>query len=645
MIRKYDGILIAPDYYGKRFDDNIMQMLDNHRDALYVAETYDKMVQYIEQRFLLDKSVGSYSPKDIFRENKSILSGYRLTRARGKSGGKGDIMSVARSMSAEHKHTGAKYLLISSDITLIQLVVFDRLEIDLYDAYAGTWIAQSEFPKYHDSLRYSWEGIDQFEGKNPVLPMADTDSDELDLFDDEGRAYHLKRYRGISEGSEALMYICDDEPDYLAKVFDRDNDSLTQTKSENIRQLYLRRDLFPFAWLILPKKLLYLEKPGTDPRTGEPIERHLAGFFMDNVKDFKRLGDEEFADSGRTGQKVSRGLMFARDLLWQILFLASFNIRPFDFNRGNFGSSGMIVGIAMVDTDSFCGYGHLPNLQDSCYSGTPKLAFGKTTIEETIRSCVRMTYIFLAHMLMRGQNALFSDKTINPVVKKEYMYRIPQPVREPLLEALVCPGEEIPYYDAILVPLVETMLNPYYQECTYEDLERRDYSEAPKKESGWDSSKVHNGPKEPKQRPRKEPVEDTLFVSEKSFDPTVSMRRGGRQVRVIHPRKNEKKTVQLVPVPARKMYTLPKLEEDVQKKRERRLRRKRLWMSGLLLSLLLIFWMVLFADIGRLDEFQSLLTGIRERFWDWLSQLRAGPGVGAIPAVSEWLRLIQNNLK
>ena len=209
-VQNYKGIVIDASFFVRPFSENFKQILADM--PVYHAQTWENAVAAMDdgleephKRFYKDNVAV------IMQTNPRVPEGVPWTE---------DVVGLLRSLAG----MGHRYLFASADLMLIQRLILERVQIDIYNLWTDSRIQAEQFPKLAGTFEFAQADW------NPV-PTAQNEK-ELVLYDETGSPVRLNRTK--DGGSEATMYTCPDKPALLAKIYKKESKSLNEGKIKNI---------------------------------------------------------------------------------------------------------------------------------------------------------------------------------------------------------------------------------------------------------------------------------------------------------------------------------------------------------------------------------------------------------------------------
>lgn len=467
--KNYSAIVTDDTHFVKPFSSELKNLL--LKMQIYCAETFVTERTYSERRL-------AGNERAIFAENNRFLDGCQLKTLSGQDQQLFHLRYVLETLAQNAKHSGERYLYVTSDHLRMMWVILKKLPIDVYDVAVNRLIHHEEFDTFaQEHYLFPWEMGKPYHDE-PVK-TADTSRENLTLYNEAGQPVVLRRTR--FSGREAVIYETDGSSDRY-KIFLK-SETFSKKKIENIMRLKAlwNRSQTCRDWSRFPIECVYLE----------PECLNIVGYRMKGeIDEKKRLDWLQVYDKQDNAVKLSLGVDMLEKLTWQLMFLSVYGFYAYDYGRGNFAFASGWLFCIMMDTDSlFC----------SDYSteyGSPEfenpLIFvqGTTGKMAALTTCFLMTYVFAAWTLMRRYGIVNSRRDYNGNLDK-FGYLIPEQVRGLLKEVLceenlktlkTAPAEaNLPFYDALLYRLDQAKADLAEHDITYDELDRQEAERTPQK--------------------------------------------------------------------------------------------------------------------------------------------------------------------
>lgn len=370
-----------------------------------------------------------------------------------------DLWSNLVKLSEMSLRNDKKYLLITSNLLLVQQVILRQLRIDVFNHHHNALIPSSQFSKLKkDHYEYRWPS------ESPISMPYNLD-EMIVLYTKQGRSLFLDRMD--YPGSEAKIYQLRSDPNKYVKVFKK---SVMQANGvEKIRNVHrllkLNRQIAP-EWAALPEEVLYWDSNATQE----------AGFVMKNVSQTLELDtvtSPEYWSINTYSKVVSWSMMLAG----QIAYLGVFGIFVYDHNTLNFRLDMDAGHMVMLDTDSFCMDNYFCNRQVQDLEVSRTFLYDKDHLDskaDAVDKSLETLYARVFYLLTGNINPVLMGKFLHPEEDGKPRYCVPVNLWTVLKD--VFEMRRLPSIDGLLFELndVEKKLDDHPQwDLTYQQIEER----------------------------------------------------------------------------------------------------------------------------------------------------------------------------
>ena len=599
-VQNYKGIVIDASFFVRPFSENFKQILAD--TPVYHAQTWENAVAAMDdgleephKRFYKDNVAV------IMQTNPRVPDGVPCTE---------DVVGLLRSLAG----MGHRYLFASADLMLIQRLILERVQIDIYNLWTDSRIQAEQFPKLAGTFEFAQADW------NPV-PTAQNEK-ELVLYDETGSPVRLNRTK--DGGSEATMYTCPDKPELLAKIYKEKSKSLNEGKIKNIEKLRGKFQENPgFSWAKVPREKLYLE----------PERRNVVGFLMEKTGEGTLLSELDLLNDEKDDIEIHRVVRLCRTLIRQVACLSIYGFCVYDYNDNNFSYSHSKPGcVQMMDTDSFCGGDYFIEFHSPDLYYKRKYVSGVTGKAEALRICTEFAYVYAGHILRRGDNVLTPAGELHKAESSIWRL-IPPNMRELLFRVLGGGMEYLPQFDLLLSELVKAeqvlhdeakkgepktyrMLEEEEEEA--EDQETEDAPEPSPEPKKYDGN--HN--REPSEKADEEDWEDPSEFDEFEVDDAVFQPTDRMQIQQAPPAKGPQKRADtkeyhFAPAPLRTLYGQQEEDDRADRDAARWQSAKRgMKIAAVVFAVLFVSWWLFVADPDWLIRLRETVFGALE----WLRE-------------------------
>lgn len=606
--QSYAGIVIDASFFVRPFSEEFRQMLSD--TPVYCAQTWENAVAVMGAGL-------EEIHKHIFEENLAVIMQKKPQFHDGASCIT-DVVGMIRSLASLGAARGQRYLFASADQMLIQRLVLEQVQIDIYNLWTDIRIPAESFQRLAGTFefaRVTWS----------PAPTAETNEEELILHDEKGSPVRLHKLHDMRmNGGEAVIYTCPAKPGLLAKIYRKNTNSLNAGKIKNIEKLQEKFTENPgFSWAKVPLEKLYLE----------PERRNVVGFLMKTAEEGTLLDELELLDEDRGDIEVQKVVKLCRTLIRQVACLSIYGFCVYDYNDRNFSYSVHQPDfVQMMDTDSFCGGDYFTDLRNRNINTRKDFVTGETTKAEALLICTEFAYIYTGYMMLRKSELLQKNGQI--IEEDASVWRmVPHNMQELLCRVFGGEMEYFPQFDLLISELVkaEQMLVDLARDgkrITYGNLEDMNQEKLGSKRP--EPERTGPAPETPEDdnenetdRPNDSGYEEDSGFDEFEVDEAVFQPTGRMLIRqappAAGPRKRENpKEYYFAPAPLRELYAKEN-ENDRQDRDAARWQKAKqcLKISAVVFAVLFVCWCLFVADPVWLTKLrQTVSQGLQ-----WMGEL------------------------
>ena len=359
-------------------------------------------------------------------------------------------------LSENSRSSGERYLYITGNQLSFQKSILQELELDILDLKHQVLIPAEQFRLLKDRVDFQSNGEEPLPDV-PAKLYKDSDDYELGitdyLFNESGDTVKFiknKKSQGrYSRGSEASLFLVEDQPECIAKVLLPP--SRLVGKRINITELQ-KISQTDIPWAMLPQEQLFWDRE----------KKHFAGYlqkYARNTKSFRSC-IPSWEDDSYYSESCVTALDIALKLTRQCLYLNNYGIYPCDFNPENFAfdlnDDRFLI---MWDTDSFGGKYY------SCKNGNQQIDYRMRDVaqapgkkKEAIDMCTEQLYTAVYWILTLQYNPWYKNDQdnrwyyVDPGQDKEFGAIVPERLQELFWQVFV--EGELPSPDLLLYELV-----------------------------------------------------------------------------------------------------------------------------------------------------------------------------------------------
>lgn len=438
---EYKIALLDSSFFVSNFSEGVKNGLSNIK--VYVADTFNSEIEQYKL-VLSSKRQSIYDANVRFLNENMRLNTLNLASFGAQSEKlHNDVWGLLTLLVG----LNAKFVVITANQVLIQKIVLNGLNVDIYDLNVDGFIKYSSFYSFKSRYKFT-------EATWTTPPMDRKVAENSTLYcKDHSRVTLAKE---IKTGLEANLYLIKDKPGSIAKIFKKDK--LSASKFQNIKRLCGMNTKLDIDWAIFPSEVLYYDANCTSPAGF--IEAYVStGDNLDDNPLF--LGDPFNVTKEFLAKKQSYAIDLCLKVVRQVCYLNTYGFYISDFNMGNFATiKNNDKNIQMWDTDSF-GYESFfgkffsPNYAES--KNHPK--YDTSTKEGAIDISNDALYQFVFSVLSLGDSPISEHtgkfKYDNPnyfaISKKKFF---PQNIWRHLES--VFRGEKAPSAEALMQQLIIT---------------------------------------------------------------------------------------------------------------------------------------------------------------------------------------------
>lgn len=626
--QSYQGIVVDASFFVRPFSEEFKQILAN--TPVYCAQTWENTVTAM--RYGLEEP-----HKRFYADNLNVLNPRNPQPPAGVSCTE-DVMGLLLSLASLGAAQGQRYLFASADRILIQRLVLEQVQVDIYDLWTDRCVNAEDFPKAARNYEFTQTEWEQ------VL-TADTAQDELTLYNENGMPVRLKHLEkdddDNTDGAEARIYACQDRPELLAKIYKKRSRSLTKGKIRNIEKLQEKFGKNPgFSWAKVPRERLYLE----------PERRNVVGFLMEKIGEVTLLDELDLLNQEQEDIEIWKVVRLCWTLIRQVACLSIYGFCVYDYNDNNFSySHSQPDRVQMMDTDSFCGgdyfiahYGQNLNLRR-------KYVPGETTKVEALQICTELAYLYAGFMLLRRKNAML-PKGLREADDSLWR-RMPENMKALLFRVFGGKLGYLPQYDLLISELMkaEKVLsdearngNPRTYRMVEEDEQGEEDEDIPYPSSGPEKRFDKDTPRYSDVQHEEDWVDPDAFdefeVDDRVFQPTDRMLI--RQAPPAEgPRKRENtREYYFAPAPLRELYGQREEKDQADRDAARWQSVKRgMKIAAVVFAVLFACWWLFAADPDWLPQLRETVFGVLEWLGSQWESLMEALG-GLVEKIGQWLR-------
>ncbi len=334
--QSYDLVVLDYTILFSNISTNLINELKSTED---VVISFDFLNQAVLLLDILDEiSIANY------HKNIANIKSLKFTTLQKISNG--DAFSIVK----HHVENDYRVLLVCNNKILEEKIVLSNLPCNIYNSETDKIIYYKDYPSYSLSVEIT---------DNQMLLGEHSVTENSFVYCENGNTIQLSTSLE-DEGAEAIVYNVNGNNDQLAKVFKKND--LTLTKINNIRHLKNIKTQINLDWVAFPTGVIY-----EDSLLKKPV-----GYTMSKLKNTKSLdsitlflGRSQSIIREHNTKDYTYALEVALALLKQVMWLNTKGILVTDFNEGNFHllEENKKFKINFIDTDSFSYENYLSNRQ------------------------------------------------------------------------------------------------------------------------------------------------------------------------------------------------------------------------------------------------------------------------------------------
>ena len=435
LFQSYKLALIDSSFYFRPFSEEVRSSLAEI--AVYVGQSFQDEAQQI-------KKVLSADRKTVYEDNLRFLNqdvGLHTLNLSSDGDFAKRLQNDTWGLLKLLEELKAKFVLLTADQLLIQRVIMNDLNVDLYELNTDRFIYKEEFPL--------------FQRQYELMPEA-----RLTIPEDFRAEEQMVLYRKgkpdvilgkeIRSGLEATLHHVKDQTGMVAKIFKRG--MLRKDKFDSLLKLQGINERMDISWALFPLDILYYDSAKQFP----------AGFTQSYLETKENLDDnplylgdlpDEYLDT-----RLSATVELALKVVRQVRYLNQYGFFISDYNMGNFAIRNDTDSVIQLwDTDSF-GYSQFFSGYSSGYRTSQ--TYDTSCKTGAIEYCNEALYLFVFSLLSLGDAPIseFSGKFKYDKPDYQLMYRknlIPERLWELFEE--VFRGEKVASVEVLLQYLAETL--------------------------------------------------------------------------------------------------------------------------------------------------------------------------------------------
>lgn len=385
LFKNYKVALLDSSFFLLPFTDELKQGLSEIK--VYVSDTFNTEIEQFHE-IITDERKAFYLDNLSFIKGNITLFSNNLDSF-GKDADKysNDTWGLINFLN----NLGGKFIIITSNQLLIQRIIVNRLNADIYDLIRNEIISSDDYPSL--SARYDFDNHDIIAG--PDSEQTPGSSSRLYL----SNGSFITLGKEIKSGMEATLYHIEERPGKVAKIFKKGK--LPANKYKNIKKITGINKTLDVSWAEFPLELVY-----TDHEMG-----YVAGFienFSDTLENLDNdplfLGDL-YALSGKVlNTRLSSTVDLCLRIVREVCYLNCFGFYLSDYNLGNFALiKNNNRDIQMWDTDSF---GYEEYFSGNCDGNKTSRDYNIETPAGAIDFCCDALYIFIFNVLSLGDTPI-----------------------------------------------------------------------------------------------------------------------------------------------------------------------------------------------------------------------------------------------
>lgn len=335
LFQKYRIALLDASFFVSEFSDKVRRGLEQIN--VYVADTFLAEVEQYKAVLPASKRAAYDENIRFLNENKQLIT-LDLDSFDNKSrhihNDTWGVLTLLVSMKA-------KFVLITADKLLIQRVVLNELDVDIYDLDKNTFIQKKDFPAYTDIFE-----LKDDESYPPLNIGVHHVEEESLLYRANNSPIILGKE--INLGAEATLFHVRGNPNLIVKIFKED--CLNASKYTSILRVRNLNQLLDIPWALFPLEVVYYDANCSIP----------AGFTESYVSAGTNLDDNPLylgnisLSAEYLNTRLSDTLELCIQVVRQVHYLNSHGILVSDFNLANFALPPSVSSyVQMWDTDSF----------------------------------------------------------------------------------------------------------------------------------------------------------------------------------------------------------------------------------------------------------------------------------------------------
>lgn len=290
----------------------------------------------------------------------------------------------------------AKFVLATANQLLIQKVVLNNINVDIFNLNSNTFIYSKNF-----SQMSKWFELDNTEAF-VATESYNIASENSVLYLGDGTRIMLAEEVGF--GAEATIFKVDGRDEWIAKIFKKEK--LSVKKFKNLKNLQRMNKLLDVTWALFPADILYYDSELSVP----------AGFVENYIEVDESLGNDALylggldQLDGELKTHVSSSIEICLKIVRQIKYLNNYGFFISDFNLDNFAfKESDDTCIHMWDTDSF---GYASYFSGYCDGNETSRKYNREMKSGAIDYCCEELYLFVFTVLSLG------DPPISPYTFK-----------------------------------------------------------------------------------------------------------------------------------------------------------------------------------------------------------------------------------
>lgn len=400
IFQSYKGVLIDASFFQSKFTSAVQYSLKE--TAVYVAGTFKDDVAQYKAILPPDKNVVYDANIAFLYQNIKLEELAPNVSDRQSNEHHNDTWGVLTSLA----RTGKKFVLLTSDRLLIQRVVLQGIDIDIYDLSSNEFIYQHQFPSYSSNFQ-----LYRDDGVVADIGCSESITEKTVLYRTDGSTVVLGSL--IKSGLEANIFRVSGNTDLIVKAFKKGR--LDDNKYKNIRAIQGINKLLGVEWALFPVDFVYRDSQCTIlVGITEKYGRTLGNLDKNPLY----LGNLDISNT-YLNTRISESLELCLKIVRQVRYLNNYGFMISDFNMGNFAEpENGPDRIQMWDTDSF---GYNQYFSGYCSGNETSREYDTTKKLDAIGFCNESLYVFAFSVLTLGDAPISEYDQSFKYDKPEYL--------------------------------------------------------------------------------------------------------------------------------------------------------------------------------------------------------------------------------